>query len=77
MQVNIELRDNGKYATKGIGIVTFERESGNTLHLKGVLYVPGLKKNLVSVVILEDKGYDVTFSRGKAYLQHLASVCKK
>ena len=77
MQVNIELGDNGKYATKGVGTISIERESSNTLHLKDVLYLPGLKKNLVSVAILEDKWYDVIFSRGKAYLYHLASGCKK
>ena len=27
--------------------------------------------------MLEDKGYDVTFSKGRTYLQHLASGCKK
>ena len=35
---------------------------------------PGLKKNLVSVAILEDKGYDV---KGKAYLKHVASRAVK
>jgi hypothetical protein len=34
------------------------------------MHVPGLKKNLVSVAILEDIGYDVVFSGGKAFLQH-------
>ena len=76
MQVNIELRDNGKYATKGAGIVSVERESGDTLHLKDVLYVPGLRQNLVSVATLEDKGNDIIFSRDKVHLQHLASRCK-
>jgi len=33
---------------------------------------PGLKKNLVSVAILEDKGYDVVFGKGKAFLRHIA-----
>eukprot|EP00253_Pinus_taeda_P012445 PITA_12445 len=32
-----------------------------------------LKKNLVSVVMLEDKGYDVVFSKGKAFLRHIAT----
>lgn len=50
------------------GTVTFERESGNPFLLKNVMHVPGLKKNLVSVVMLEDKGYDVVFSEGKAFL---------
>eukprot|EP00253_Pinus_taeda_P030525 PITA_30525 len=32
------------------------------------MHVPGLKKNLISVAMLEDKGYDVVFSKGKAFL---------
>eukprot|EP00253_Pinus_taeda_P036139 PITA_36139 len=36
------------------------------------MYVPGLKKNLVSVRMLEDKGYDVVFSKGKVFLRHIA-----
>ena len=36
--------------------------------LKEVMHVPGLKKNLISVAMLEDKGYDVVFSEGKAFL---------
>jgi len=38
-----------------------------------VKYVPRLKKNLVSVAILEEKGYDVVFSKGKAFLRHIAT----
>ena len=36
-----------------------------------VKYVPGLKRNLVSIVILEDRGYDVVFSKGKVFLRHI------
>eukprot|EP00253_Pinus_taeda_P018306 PITA_18306 len=32
------------------------------------MHFPGLKKNLISVAMLEDKGYDVVFSEGKAFL---------
>jgi hypothetical protein len=32
------------------------------------MHVPGLKKNLVLVAMLEDIGYDVVFSGGKSYL---------
>jgi hypothetical protein len=32
------------------------------------MHVPGLKKNLVSVAMLEDRGYDVVFSDGKAFM---------
>jgi hypothetical protein len=38
--------------------------------LKDVIHVPGLKKNLVSVTTLEDRGYDVVFSDGKDFLRH-------
>jgi hypothetical protein len=34
------------------------------------MHVPGLKKNLVSVAMLEDRGYDVVFSDGKDFLRH-------
>jgi len=37
------------------------------------MYVPSLKKNLVSISMLEDKGYDVIFSKGKAFLCHIAT----
>jgi len=34
--------------------------------------VPGLKKNLISIEVLEDHGYDVIFSKGKEFLRHIA-----
>jgi len=73
MQFHIELGDYGSYMTKGVGTVSFNRESSFLNHLKNVMYVPGLKKNLVSVRILKDKGYDVVFNKGKAYLKHYSS----
>lgn len=77
MEIQIELGDDGKYAASGVGTVNFQRELGNSLHLRDVLYVPRLKQNIVSVVTLEDKGYDFIFNIGKDYIQHLAFVCKK
>ena len=40
-------------------------ETGDQLHMNNVLYVPGLKKNLLSISALEDKGYGVAFMNGK------------
>ena len=37
------------------------------------MYVPGLKKYLVSISMLEDRGYDVIFSNGKVFLRHIAT----
>lgn len=69
MQLNIEMGDDGKYQVEGIGTIRFERESGNPLYLRDVLYVPGLRKNLVSVSTLEDKGYGITFSKGRVFIK--------
>lgn len=33
MQFQIELGDEGMYATRGVGTINFQRESGNPLHL--------------------------------------------
>ena len=66
--MHIEMGEDGRYSANDIGTITFERESGNPFLLKDVMHVPGLKKNLVSVVMLEDKGYDVVFSNGKTFL---------
>jgi hypothetical protein len=43
-------------------------ESGAKLHVNEVLYVSGLKKNLLSVATLENKGYWVIFKDRKALL---------
>ncbi|MBO1694931.1 hypothetical protein, partial [Bacteroides uniformis] len=66
--VHIEMSDDGRYSAIGISTISFERESGKPFVLKDVMHVPGLKKNLISVAMLEDKGYDVVFSEGKAFL---------
>ena len=49
--------------------VPFPLSSGKPFVLKEVMHVPGLKKNLISVAMLEDKGYDVVFNEGKAFLR--------
>lgn len=35
------------------------------------MYVLGLKKKLIFVAIVEDKGYDVVFSKGKEFFKHV------
>jgi len=71
--VHIEMGDDGRYSAIGIRTISFERESGKPFILKDVMHVPGLKKNLISVAMLEDKGYDVVFSEGKAFLRSKAT----
>ena len=41
--------------------------------LTDVKYVPGVKKNLLSVTMSEDKGYDVVFNKGKVFFRHITT----
>ena len=52
--LEIILGDNATYPMKGIGTVTLHLNQGQTLNLQEVLYVPDLKKNLVSISAMED-----------------------
>ena len=71
--MHIEMGDDGRYSATEIGTVTFQRQLGKPFILKDFMHVPGLKNNLVSFDMLEDRGYDVVFSEGKAFLHHKAT----
>ena len=63
--MQIILGDNATYPVKGIGTVTLYLSEGQVLYLQDVLYVPDLKKNLVSISAMEDKGFKMAFVDGK------------
>ena len=65
--------DDERYSVLGVGTVSFQKEHGALITLTDVKYVLGLKKNLVLIAMLEDKGYDVVFSKVKAFLRHIAT----
>ena len=50
---------------KGYGATSLQLESNDTINLSDVLYVPSMKKIIVSISALEDKGYKVAFLDGK------------
>ena len=60
--------DNRIVRVVGVGTVSFQRKSLPPLKVKEVLYVPGLKKNLIFMSTIEDQGYEVTFRRGQAIM---------
>jgi hypothetical protein len=70
LKMHTDMGGDRRYSATSIGNITFQSESGKPFQLKDVMHVPGLKKNLVSVTMLEDRGYDVVFSDGKAFLRH-------
>ena len=62
--VEVVLGDDSVVRVVGSGTITFQRESMSPMVLRDVLYVPGLKKNLVSVSMIEDRGLGVSFLDG-------------
>jgi hypothetical protein len=53
---------------RGIGNVRFQLEFGELLELDGVLFVPGLNVNFISVSALEDVRYCVLFKREHVFI---------
>jgi hypothetical protein len=67
-RVHVELDDDAKYAVKGEGTVLVQLEEGGSFDAWDVLYVPRLKKNLLSVSTMEDRGFVITFQRGQVLI---------
>jgi hypothetical protein len=55
---------------KGTRTTSLQLDLGIPLHLSDALFVPGIRRNLVSISSLEDKGYKVSFSDGKVLAWH-------
>ena len=60
--------DDSAVRVVGRGTITFQRESMSPMVLRNVLYVLGLKKNLVSISMIEDKGLGVSFLDGHVHM---------
>ena len=52
----------------GCGMVRFDMESTQLMFRRDVLYVPGMKKNLVLVSMIEDRDLGVYVLNGKVYI---------
>ena len=64
----VKLGDDYQYPTKGVGEASYKLESGKLLKMKDILYVPGLKKNLLSISGLKKKGFKVAFVDGQVLM---------
>lgn len=64
----VKLGDDYQYPIKGVGEASYKLEFGKVLKMKDVLYVPGLKKNLLSISRLEMKGFRVAFVDGQVLM---------
>ena len=47
----VELGDDTTYKIARVGSTSLQLDSGTVLHIEDILYVPGLKKDLLSVVL--------------------------
>jgi hypothetical protein len=66
--LEVVLGDEQVVKAVGSGTVSFQKESLSPMLLREVLYVIGLKKNLVSVSAIEERGYEVLFHDGQVLL---------
>ena len=61
----VSLGDDYQYPIKGIDEASYKLDSRNPMKMKEVLYVPGLKNNLLSISVLDKKGYRVALEMDK------------
>jgi hypothetical protein len=61
----VTLGDDYQYPIKGVGESRYMLNSGNSIKMKDILFVPGLTKNLLSIYNLEKKGFIVAFIYGE------------
>lgn len=73
----VTIGDDFAHPVKGVGTCTIKLESSITIRLKDVLFALDIKTNLVSISILEDNGYRVTFMDGKFLAWPKNSTYKK
>ncbi|GKA12355.1 retrotransposon protein, putative, ty1-copia subclass [Tanacetum coccineum] len=70
-----ELGDNRECKIRGIGKVRLQLRDGSSFVLHNVMYIPELKRNLISLGTLEKEGFTVKLQSGKSELN--ASVEEK
>ena len=61
----VKLGYDYQYPIKGSGESFYKLDSGKSMTMKEVLFVPGLKKNLLSISALDEKGIRVAFIDGQ------------
>ena len=57
----MKIGDDFPYPIKGSGESSYKLDSGNSIKMKDVFLVPGLKKNILSISALDAKGIRVAF----------------
>ena len=64
----VKLGDDYQYPIKGSGEYSYKLDSRKSMRMQDVLFVPGLKKNLLSISSLDAKGMRVAFIDGQVIM---------
>ena len=64
----VKLGDDYQYLIKISGESSYKLDSGNSMKMKDVLFVPRLKKNLLSIFALDAKSMRVVFVDGQVLM---------
>jgi hypothetical protein len=64
----VSLGDDYQYPIKGMGESTYKLDSGTPMRMKVVLYVPGLKNNILSISALDNKCFKIAFIDGEVHM---------
>jgi hypothetical protein len=71
--MHVELGMGTKHAVKGSGTIPFQMELGGVLRVMDVLWVPKLRRSVLSVSTIEKKGFDVAFQDGQVLIKSRGS----
>jgi hypothetical protein len=71
--LQVELGDDAKYSIARVGTIPFHLKLGNFLDFDDVLFVPGLKKNLLSILDMEDNGFAIEFKNQQVLIKQKES----
>ena len=64
----VKLGYDYQYIIKGSGEFSYKLHSGKSMKMQDVFFVPGLKKNLLSISALDAKGMRVAFIDGQVIM---------
>jgi hypothetical protein len=65
----LQVADGREVKVEAVGTLPLLLHGGFTLNLNNVLYVPSLRRNLISVASLEDDGYECLFENNKCAIK--------
>lgn len=76
-EVNLLVGNGNRVNVQFIGLVELRLESGFVLQLRDTLYVPSMRRNLISLSRLDDCGFSFSFNKGLCSLSYNSQVVGK